>query len=307
MRLRPHVFPFNTWKPILYAVYHRPHNSGHYTIEACEISQFEMHLRAVLGLPCPAPRMRAPCALMLNVLGRETMDATKSVLHRALSVPGAQVHWYAKLENRPGRKMAHITITADSVAQLRERAELLGVPESLHKLPAPGPRVGIIMGSDSDLAVMRVAAEVLEEFSVPFELTIVSAHRTPARMYAYAQSAAERGLQVIIAGAGGAAHLPGMVAALTSLPVIGVPVQTSSLGGQDSLLSIVQMPRGVPVATVAIGGAANAGLLAVRMLAAQDKALLSKMDAYLLKQEDEVLRKASKMESGGYKAYSPSL
>jgi phosphoribosylaminoimidazole carboxylase PurE protein len=163
------------------------------------------------------------------------------------------------------------------------------------------------MGSDSDLAVMRVAAEVLEEFSVPFELTIVSAHRTPARMYAYAQSAAERGLQVIIAGAGGAAHLPGMVAALTSLPVIGVPVQTSSLGGQDSLLSIVQMPRGVPVATVAIGGAANAGLLAVRMLAAQDKALLSKMDAYLLKQEDEVLRKASKMESGGYKAYSPSL
>lgn len=283
----------------------RPHNSGHCTIEACELSQFEMHLRAILGLPCPPPRLRAPYALMLNVLGKETMDATKTVLHRALCVPGAAVHWYAKLENRPGRKMAHITVTADNVAQLRERAELLGVPERMHNLPAPGPRVGVIMGSDSDLSVMREAADVLEQFGVAFELTIVSAHRTPARLYAYAQSAAERGLQVVIAGAGGAAHLPGMVAALTSLPVIGVPIHTAALGGQDSLLSIVQMPRGVPVATVAIGGAANAGLLAVRMLAAQDKALLAKMDAYLLKQEEEVLRKASKLESAGYKVYTP--
>ena len=166
-----------------------------------------------------------------------------------------------------------------------------------------GPRVGVIMGSDSDLPTMREAATILEEFGVSFELTIVSAHRTPTRMYAYAQGAAERGLQVIIAGAGGAAHLPGMVAALTSLPVIGVPMHTSSLGGNDSLLSMVQMPRGVPVATVAIGNAVNAGLLAVRILSAQDKNLLEKMDAYLLKQEEDILRKASKLESVGYQAF----
>lgn len=136
-----------------------------------------------------------------------------------------------------------------------------------------------------------------------FELTIVSAHRTPMRMYSYAQTAVERGLEVIIAGAGGAAHLPGMVAALTSLPVVGVPVKTSTMNGQDSLLSIVQMPRGIPVATVAIGNAANAGLLAVRILAAQDKTLLIKMDEYLRKQEEEVLHKAAVLEGVGYKAY----
>jgi phosphoribosylaminoimidazole carboxylase len=272
-------------------------------MEACEVDQFEMHLRAVVGLPCPPPRMRVPCALMLNVLGEETMEATKAVLHRALTVPGAGVHWYAKLENRPGRKMAHITITANSIAQLRERAELLGVSQDVHKLPRPGPRVGVIMGSDSDLSVMKDAAAVLEEFGVPFELTIVSAHRTPARMYAYAQGAAEKGLQVIIAGAGGAAHLPGMVAALTSLPVVGVPMPTSAFGGNDSLMSIVQMPRGVPVATVAVGNATNAALLAVRILAAQDTKLLARMDAYMLKQEEDVLRKAAKLENGGYKAY----
>jgi phosphoribosylaminoimidazole carboxylase len=122
-------------------------------------------------------------------------------------------------------------------------------------------------------------------------------------MYAYAQGAAEKGLQVIIAGAGGAAHLPGMVAALTSLPVIGVPMSTSAFGGNDSLMSIVQMPCGVPVATVAVGNATNAALLAVRILAAQDTKLLARMDAYMLKQEEDVLRKAAKLEAGGYRAY----
>ncbi len=122
-------------------------------------------------------------------------------------------------------------------------------------------------------------------------------------MYSYAQTAADRGLEVIIAGAGGAAHLPGMVAALTSLPVVGVPVKSSTMNGQDSLLSIVQMPKGIPVATVAIGNAANAGLLAVRILAAQDKSLLAKMDAYLKSQEEEVLEKASKLESIGFEEY----
>jgi 5-(carboxyamino)imidazole ribonucleotide mutase len=145
---------------------------------------------------------------------------------------------------------------------------------------ATAPLVGIIMGSDSDLATMREAAAACARFDVPYELRVVSAHRTPRDMADYAATAHERGLKVIIAGAGGAAHLPGMVAAHTPLPVIGVPVQSRALSGLDSLLSIVQMPAGVPVATVAIGGAANAGLLAVQMLAAHDPALLARVLAY---------------------------
>jgi 5-(carboxyamino)imidazole ribonucleotide mutase len=142
------------------------------------------------------------------------------------------------------------------------------------------PLVGVIMGSDSDWPVMRAAAAALDEFEVPHEVSVVSAHRTPARMLDYAQSAAGRGLKVIIAGAGGAAHLPGMVASATVLPVIGVPVPLAQLDGLDSLLSIVQMPAGVPVATVSIGGARNAGLLAVRILTAADPALGERMAAF---------------------------
>jgi 5-(carboxyamino)imidazole ribonucleotide mutase len=142
------------------------------------------------------------------------------------------------------------------------------------------PLVGVIMGSDSDYEVMGAAAAALAEFAVPHEVRVVSAHRTPLGMAEYAQAAAGRGLKVIIAGAGGAAHLPGMVASLTTLPVIGVPVPLNQLDGMDSLLSIVQMPAGVPVATVSIGGARNAGLLAVRILAASDAGLADKMTAF---------------------------
>jgi 5-(carboxyamino)imidazole ribonucleotide mutase len=141
----------------------------------------------------------------------------------------------------------------------------------------PDPLVGVIMGSDSDWSVMSAAADVLREFDVPFEAHVVSAHRMPLEMASYAQDAAGRGLHVIIAGAGGAAHLPGMVASLTPLPVIGVPVPLKYLDGMDSLLSIVQMPAGVPVATVSIGGARNAGLLAVRILGASDPELAQRM------------------------------
>jgi 5-(carboxyamino)imidazole ribonucleotide mutase len=147
-------------------------------------------------------------------------------------------------------------------------------------MPAPPPLVGVIMGSDSDLRVMQAALDTLEEFGVAHEAHIVSAHRTPDRMFEYARSAASRGLQVIIAGAGGAAHLPGMTASLTPLPVIGVPVPLQELDGLDSLLSIVQMPEGVPVATVGVGKARNAALLAVRMLGAHDDALRERMEAY---------------------------
>ncbi len=156
---------------------------------------------------------------------------------------------------------------------------------------ARAPRVGVIMGSDSDWSVMTDAAEALAEFEVAFEVGVVSAHRTPGRMLDYARTAADRGLQVIIAGAGGAAHLPGMVAAATPLPVIGVPVPLARLDGLDSLLSIVQMPAGVPVATVSIGGARNAGLLAVRILAAADPALRERMIRFQADLERMVLEK----------------
>ena len=159
-------------------------------------------------------------------------------------------------------------------------------------MPEPRPLVGVIMGSQSDWETMRHADEVLTHFNIPHESAIVSAHRTPAWMTEYATTAADRGLEVIIAGAGGAAHLPGMVAAQTVLPVIGVPVQSAALNGLDSLLSIVQMPKGVPVATVAIGtaGAANAGLLAVAILATSRPALRAKLQAYRDRLADDVRR-----------------
>jgi 5-(carboxyamino)imidazole ribonucleotide mutase len=153
------------------------------------------------------------------------------------------------------------------------------------------PRVAVIMGSDSDWPVMQAAAEALAEFDIPFEVGVVSAHRTPGRMLDYSRGAADRGIEVIIAGAGGAAHLPGMVASATPLPVIGVPVPLAKLDGLDSLLSIVQMPAGVPVATVSIGGARNAGLLAVRILASADPALRARVQSFQADLEAEVLAK----------------
>ncbi|HEY5840401.1 MAG TPA: 5-(carboxyamino)imidazole ribonucleotide mutase [Mycobacterium sp.] len=159
----------------------------------------------------------------------------------------------------------------------------------------PQPRVGVIMGSDSDWSVMEDAAHALAEFDVPFEVGVVSAHRTPGRMLDYARSAAGRGIAVVIAGAGGAAHLPGMVAAATPLPVIGVPVPLARLDGLDSLLSIVQMPAGVPVATVSIGGARNAGLLAVRILAVADGGLRERVVKFQSDLEAAVLEKDARL------------
>lgn len=197
---------------------------------------------------------------MLNIIGYSSnMSEIKTLTDVALTVPGTSVHLYGKAECRKGRKMGHITVIADSDAQLRARLRPLlqalpdATPAEVDRYapasPAPGagfadahPLVGIIMGSDSDLPVMLPAARILDRFGVPYELTIVSAHRTPDRLVEYARSAATRGLRTIVAGAGGAAHLPGMVAAMTALPVIGVPVKGSTLDGVDSLHSIVQMP-----------------------------------------------------------------
>ncbi|KAJ7122898.1 Phosphoribosylaminoimidazole carboxylase [Mycena epipterygia] len=297
----------------------RPHNSGHYTIEACETSQYENHLRAILSLPLGSTALKVPSAAMLNIIGlSSSMAEVKALTDVALTVPGASIHLYGKAECRKGRKMGHITVVAESDAQLRSRLRVLltalpSSPISETDLYAPAPPasgfssahplVGVIMGSDSDLPVMLPAARILDRFEIPYELTIVSAHRTPDRLVEYARSASSRGLRTIIAGAGGAAHLPGMVAAMTALPVIGVPVKGSTLDGVDSLHSIVQMPRGIPVATVAINNGTNAGLLAVRILAAGIPRLVDAMDAYLKDLEGEVLGKVEKLKEVGWEKY----
>lgn len=297
----------------------RPHNSGHYTIEACYSSQYENHLRAILDLPLGSTELRVPAAVMLNLIGASSdMSEITRVCQKALTVPGAAIHLYGKSESRKGRKMGHITIVGNSEAEVRSRLRPLlealpdNDPTSTEQYaPLPPqigfshryPLVGVIMGSDSDLPVMLPGARILDKFSIPYELTIVSAHRTPDRLVNYARSAAARGLRVIIAGAGGAAHLPGMVASMTALPVIGVPVKGSSLDGVDSLHSIVQMPRGIPVATVAINNGTNAGLLAARILGSSDPQLLKATEAYSRNLEKEVLGKVDNLAAVGWEKY----
>jgi phosphoribosylaminoimidazole carboxylase PurE protein len=195
--------------------------------------------------------------------------------------------------------MGHINVTANSHGELDSSLSVLLAAEGIPVSLLPGgclncsPLVGVIMGSQSDLPTMHDAVDILKKFGVPYEVDIVSAHRTPDKLVQYSRSAADRGLRVLIAGAGGAAHLPGMVAAMTPLPVIGVPVKTSTLSGVDSLYSIVQMPRGVPVATVAIGNATNAGLLAVRILSTSRPELREKMKSY----QDEMTEMVNEMST----------
>merc|ERR1712048_423353 len=302
------LFVFADGSVTLNEIAPRPHNSGHYTIEACGCDQFEAHVRAVLDMPLPKDTsLRVGAAIMVNIISHidEPTTATPaSEFSKLCSVEGAVGHWYGKTAARKGRKMAHVTITArdsqDLATRLRPVQDLVGIG-----MPKVSPLVGVIMGSDSDLPCMKECCDVLREFDVPYECTIVSAHRTPDRMVQYAREAAGRGMRCIVAGAGGAAHLPGMVAALTPLPVIGVPVKTSALSGIDSLYSIVQMPKGVPVATVAIGNAKNAGLLAVRMLAGcgGDTALLEKMEQFQDDAKREVEEKATSLEQNGEQKY----
>ncbi|CAN0892839.1 Phosphoribosylaminoimidazole carboxylase, chloroplastic (Fragment) [Linum grandiflorum] len=295
------LFLTNDGQILLNEVAPRPHNSGHHTIDACYTSQYEQHLRAVLGLPLGDPSMKTPAAMMYNLLGEEEGDEGFHLAHqligKALTIPGANVHWYDKPEMRKQRKMGHVTIVGPSMGIVEARMNSMLKEKRSDTPTKDAPRVGIIMGSDSDLPVMKDAARILTMFGVPHEVKIVSAHRTPELMYSYALSARDRGLQLIIAGAGG------MVASLTPLPVIGVPVRSSSLDGMDSLLSIVQMPRGVPVATVAINNATNAGLLAVRILGAGDPDLLARMSQYQEDTRNDVLNKAGKLQSQGWESY----
>ena len=254
----------------------RPHNSGHYTIEACHVSQYEAHLRAILGRPIPSESLDFICpninAIMINILGGAQPDSHCIVEERAESVIGARIHDYGKGEARPGRKMGHITLMADSMSTAEARIapliELVDKIRSDRMNTLPGmeieskqvtpsnqaasddptdgktPEVAVTMGSKSDSPVLAPGIALLKELGVPVYVTITSAHRTPDRMYSFAREAADKGIKVIIAAAGGAAHLPGMVAASTHLPVLGVPVKASALDGLDSLLSQVQMPVG---------------------------------------------------------------
>ncbi|CAD5164855.1 unnamed protein product [Musa acuminata subsp. malaccensis] len=278
----------------------RPHNSGHHTIESCYTSQYEQHLRAILGLPLGDPSMNSPAAIMYNILGEDEGEPGFYLAHQLIGkalkgnnlVVGVVLHIFqvALVKNK---YMTKVSVYGHRCL------EVLIFDLNVCLMGAVTPCVAIIMGSDSDLPTMKDAAEILKNFGVPYEVTIVSAHRTPERMYSFASSAKERGIQIIIAGAGGAAHLPGMVASLSPLPVIGVPIRASSLDGIDSLLSIVQMPKGIPVATVAIGNAANAALLAVRILATSDADLWNRVIKYQNELKDTVLAEATKLEAEG--------
>ena len=285
----------------------RPHNSGHYTIEACFTSQFEQHLRAVVGLPLGCPDMKVQSSVMLNIVGEEDgatgLQKCFALCSKAWTLPGATVHWYGKKDCRKGRKMGHITfIGADADAVFKRVNHLLGAEEQLTPVQSD-PQVAVIMGSDSDLGVMKQCAEILEQFHVPFEISIVSAHRTPERMFEFAANAHKRGIQVIVAAAGGAAHLPGMVAAITPLPVVGVPIALKHLDGVDSLHSIVQMPRGIPVATVAINNSTNAALLAIRILGSHEPKYLQALLDYQRSMKDTVLEKVETLNKVGWKGY----
>ncbi|KAF2711353.1 phosphoribosylaminoimidazole carboxylase [Pleomassaria siparia CBS 279.74] len=290
----------------------RPHNSGHYTIEACPISQYDAHLRAILDLPIPAAslRLREP-AIMLNILGGKTPDSHAQIAKAALEYPNASVHLYGKGDARPGRKMGHITITAPTLSACeREVQPLIDLVDNQKGKPL-GPKtdlkdeplVAVIMGSDSDLPVLEAGLKILKEFEIPTTVRITSAHRTPDHLRSFSKDAINTSVKVIIGAAGGAAHLPGMSASWTTLPVIGLPVKATHLDGVDSLYSMTQMPRGEPVATVGINNSTNAALLAIRILGATDLVIREKLRVWMQGNEKEVLRKDRELQDIGAEAY----
>ncbi|RYP14234.1 hypothetical protein DL765_006514 [Monosporascus sp. GIB2] len=318
----------------------RPHNSGHYTIEAIPyMSQYKAQLYSILDNIPPSIKLqpRVSGAIMLNILGGATEDSHESLVDLTQSLYDDSMdiflHLYGK-SSKPGRKIGHITVTSYSPdanleqlaaplikevdhirqgrldmnsAQLRpDDAATSSQPppaSSTSSRDATNPLVVITMGSDSDLPVLKGAFEVLERFRVPYDFTITSAHRTPHLMSELAKSAAGRGIRVLIAAAGGAAALPGMLASETTVPVIGLPVKATHLDGYDSLLSIVQMPRGCPVATVGINNSTNAALLAVRILGSGDAGYRQAMGDYMQGMSDEVDAKAARLQEVGWEMY----
>jgi 5-(carboxyamino)imidazole ribonucleotide synthase len=279
----------------------RPHNTGHYSIEACITSQFEQLVRIITGMPMGSVKLKSPC-VMFNILGQVGVigDYKLKGTETMMALEDCHLHLYGKPDTSHLRKLGHISVLGDTVEIADEKAldafnhieiqtqgdNFMSDNETHEKSL---PMVGVIMGSESDLEVMKQAAFVLKACGIPFEIKVVSAHRTPDRMVDYSKMAFERGIEVIIAGAGGAAHLPGMVASMTSLPVIGVPVKLKTLDGLDSLLSIVQMPSGVPVATVGINNAKNAGILAARILGIKYPLIRNQLDNYIAKNHDNII------------------
>jgi len=291
----------------------RPHNSGHYTIEACPMSQYEAHLRAILDLPIPekALRLKEP-AIMLNILGGQKPDSHVQIAREALKSPNASLHLYGKGDARPGRKMGHITLTAPTLAEAEAEIQpLVDFVDNMKGKPL-GPRetnskaeplVAVIMGSDSDLPVLKAGLQILEKLQIPFTTRITSAHRTPDWLREFSKTAADTSLRVIIGAAGGAAHLPGMCASWTTLPVVGLPVKATHMDGWDSLVSMTQMPRGEPVGTVGINNSTNAALMAVRILGATDLEIRERLRVWMEGNELEVLRKDGELRDGGWQAY----
>lgn len=299
------------------------------------MSQYRAQLYSILDIMPASIKLqpRVSGAIMLNILGgaqedshNSLVDLTHSHYHDDMDT---FLHLYGK-SSKPGRKIGHITATSYSPqtnleqlatplinevnrirqdrlnatsAQLRPEAAPNPKPTSESSRNLEKPLVVITMGSDSDLPVLKGAFEILERFQVPYDFTITSAHRTPHTMSVLAKTAASRGIRVIIAAAGGAAALPGMVASETTVPVIGVPVKATHLDGQDSLLSIVQMPRGCPVATVGINNSTNAAMLAVRILGTSDEGYRQAMADYMKGMSDEVEAKAARLSEIGWKAY----
>ncbi|KAI4216130.1 MAG: hypothetical protein LQ351_001630 [Letrouitia transgressa] len=291
----------------------RVHNSGHHSLDSCSLNQFQAHLRAILDLPIPPDslELRQP-AIMLNILGGASPDFHLELATRALSVTNANIHLYGKGTARPGRKMGHITVTASTMGQaeaiIQPLVDFADKKPQNSTLFKPTATIGVVMGSDSDLKVLVPGLRLLKTyFEIEIQVDITSAHRTPEWMAEYASTAAYRGIKVIIAGAGGAAHLPGMVAAYTSLPVIGVPVKGSTMDGMDSLLSIVQMPRGVPVLTVGINNSVNAALAAARILGLSDARIRSKVEEYAESAEEESLGKDDKIQHLGWEKYHEQM
>lgn len=289
----------------------RPHNSGHYTIEACPISQYDAHLRAILDIPIKPYQLRLKePAIMLNILGAATPDSDKKVAQFALENSDASIHLYGKGDSRPGRKMGHLTITRPTLREAESAIQPLVdfVDSQKGKTPSPrssnlSPLVAVIMGSDSDLPVLKAGLQILEKLNIPFTTRITSAHRTPDWLRSFSKNAVNTSVRVIIGAAGGAAHLPGMCASWTTLPVIGLPVKATHMDGWDSLVSMTQMPRGEPVATVGINNSTNAALLAVRILGARDEEIRERLRVWMEGNEKEVMRKDGELLESGWEQY----
>ncbi|XEV01375.1 hypothetical protein FSHL1_006662 [Fusarium sambucinum] len=306
----------------------RPHNSGHLTIEAVPyMSQYKAQLTSILDEPLPEKlEPHVSSSIMINILGGASPESHIPLVNKAKSMfapkIGVYPHLYGK-QSKPGRKIGHITLTGleGSIKDLEEFAQPLVQlaadmrqerieakskamrPEQAVTKTAKDPLVLVTMGSDSDLPVLKAGLDILTQFGVPWEVDITSAHRTPVKMGDVAIAAADRGIKVIIAAAGGAAHLPGMISAYTPLPVIGVPVKATHLDGMDSLLSIVQMPRGVPTATVGINNSTNAALLAIRILGAFIPEYLEKMKGYQTDIGEQVNGKATRLRQSDVESY----